>query len=126
LKGEDGKFLNNINAKRVWLKWMELRVHDDVDAIETSTGLIPKYQDLKSLFKSILNRDYLEENYIKQFSLRVPENLAKIDRLLNIYKTRVLDTPHIVFKILERQKEKLEKIRLKYGDYIPPEKFLAD
>jgi len=126
LKGEDGKFLNNRDAKRVWLKWMELRVHDEVEAIETPTGFIPKYQDLKSLFKSMLNKDYLEENYIKQFSLRVPENLAKKDRLLKIYKTRVLDTPNIVFEILEKQKEKLEKIRLKYGENIPPEEFMAD
>ncbi|WP_455277792.1 phosphoenolpyruvate carboxykinase (GTP) [[Eubacterium] cellulosolvens] len=126
LKGEDGKFLNNKGDKRVWLKWMELRVHNEVDAIKTPTGFIPKYQDLKSLFKSVLNKDYLEKNYIKQFSLRVPENLAKIDRLIDIYRTRVLDTSNIVFEILEKQKEDLEKIRSKFGDYIPPEKFIVD
>ncbi|GAH33366.1 unnamed protein product, partial [marine sediment metagenome] len=58
LKDSDGKFMNHKNDKRVWLKWMELQVHDDVDAIKTPTGFIPKYQDLKSLFKETLNRDY--------------------------------------------------------------------
>jgi len=51
LKDSDGKFMNHKNDKRVWLKWMELQVHDDVDAIKTPTGFIPKYQDLKRLFK---------------------------------------------------------------------------
>jgi len=123
LKGSDGKFMNHKNDKRVWLKWMELRVHDDVDAIKTPTGFIPNYLDLKRLFKETLDRDYPEEDYIKQFTVRVPEKLAKIDRLTEIYKVRILDTPQVAFKILEEQRERLEKARATYGDYISPDKF---
>ena len=61
--------MNHKNDKRVWLKWMELQVHDDVDAIKTPTGFIPKYQDLKRLFKETLNRDYPEKDYTKQFTV---------------------------------------------------------
>ena len=123
LKDSDGKFMNHKNDKRVWLKWMELRGYDDVDAIKTPTGFIPRYQDLKRLFKEALNRDYPKEDYIKQFTVRVPENLAKIDRLIEIYNVRVLDTPQILFKILEEQRERLKKTRTRYGDYISPDKF---
>jgi phosphoenolpyruvate carboxykinase (GTP) len=113
LKDANGKFLNSKADKKVWLKWMELRVHREVEAVETPTGLIPKYQDLKRLFKEVLNKDYSEESYKKQFALRVEENLAKIDRLMNIYNRKVPNTPDIVFKVLEEQKQRLNKTKNK-------------
>jgi phosphoenolpyruvate carboxykinase (GTP) len=122
LKDSEGNWLNHKNDKRIWLKWMELRVNGDVDAIRTPTGFIPKYEDLKRLFKEVYDKEYSKEDYVKQFTLRVPENLAKIDRLVKIYKERVLDTPDIIFKVLEKQKERLEKIRTSVGDYIAPDK----
>ena len=63
---------------------MELRVHNEVDAIKTPTGYIPKYEDLQKLFKQVLNKNYAKEDYIKQFTIRVPENLAKIERVSKI------------------------------------------
>lgn len=121
LKGPDGKFLNHKNDKSVWLKWMDLRVHGEVDATRTPTGFIPVYEDLKKLFTETLHKDYAREDYIKQFTIRVPESLAKIDRLSDIYKVRVPDTPEIVFEILEEQKKRLEKARSEHGDYISPD-----
>ncbi len=120
LRNSEGKFLNEVEDKAVWLKWMELRVYNDVDAIKTPTGYIPEYQSLKKLFRQVLNKEYLEEDYIKQFTLRIPENLAKIDRIINIYKTKVDDTPKILFRLLEEQKQKLQKAREEYKDYIRP------
>ncbi|MBA7599217.1 Phosphoenolpyruvate carboxykinase [GTP] [subsurface metagenome] len=122
LKGPEGNFMNSKADKAVWLKWMELRAHKEVEAIETPTGLIPKYQDLKKLFKEVLGRDYPKEDYLKQFTLRVPENLAKIDRIMGIYK-KIPDTPQMLFKLLEEQRQRLNKAREKYGDYISPDKF---
>ena len=116
-----GKYLSEKVDKKVWYKWMELRVHDDVDAIETPTGFIPKYDDLKPLFKKVLAKDYSKELYIRQFTIRIPENLAKIERIAKIYKTKVLDTPPILFEILEKEKERLLRAKSKYGDYISPE-----
>ncbi|MFQ5866708.1 MAG: phosphoenolpyruvate carboxykinase (GTP) [bacterium] len=113
LKDSNGKFLNSKSDKKVWFRWMELRVRKEIEAVKTPAGLIPKYQDLKRLFKEVLNKDYSEESYNKQFALRVQENLAKIDRLMNIYKRKVPDTPDIVFKVLEEQKQRLNKVRNK-------------
>jgi len=113
LKDANGKFLNSKADKKVWLKWMELRVHKEVEAVETPTGLVPKYQDLKRLFKEVLNKDYSEDSYKKQFALKVEEKLAKIDRLMNIYNRKVPNTPEIVFKVLEEQKQRLNKAKNK-------------
>ncbi len=123
LKDKDGNFLNEKTDKKVWYKWMDLRAHDDAEAIETPTGRIPKYDDLKRLFKEVLSKDYSEEEYNKQFMLRVPENLAKIDRIKEVYETKVNDTPKILFDTLEAQRNRLLEAQKKHGDYIAPSKF---
>lgn len=119
----NGKYLNSPQDKHVWIKWMERRVHNEVEAIETPTGLIPKYEDLKKLFKEVLEKAYTKEDYIKQFTIRVPENLAKIDRVSRFYQENVTDTPLEMFGQLYMQRERLLAAQAKYGDYISPEKF---
>jgi len=123
LKDANGKFTNHKNDKRIWLKWMELRVHNDVEAIKTPTGFIPHYHDLKQLFQTVFNKEYSKNDYTKQFTVRIPENLEKIERIKWIYTKRVPDTPQIVFKVLEEQKKRLEDARASYGDYITPDTF---
>ncbi|MFH0860405.1 MAG: phosphoenolpyruvate carboxykinase (GTP) [Candidatus Altiarchaeota archaeon] len=123
LKGKDGKFLNSKEDKRVWLKWMELRVHGEVGALKTPTGHSPKYDDLKRLFKEVLKRDYSKQDYEEQFKFRTLEHLAKIDRIEVIYKQKIDDTPKALFKALDEQRKRIEAAREKYGDYILPEKF---
>ncbi len=120
LRDENGKWLNHKLDKGVWLKWMELRVHGDVDAIETPIGYIPKYEDLARLFKEVLNKDYSREDYEKQFTIRVPELLAKIDRIEKIYRERVREVPEELFQVLEEERRRLIEAREKYGDYISP------
>jgi len=97
LKDKEGRWLNERNDKKVWYEWMELRVHDDVNAIETPTGFIPLYDDLEILFRESLHKDYSEAEYNKQFTIRIPENLAKIERVKKFYETQVADTPAILF-----------------------------
>ena len=120
LKDKNGKYMNAMNDKYVWVKWMELRVNGDVDTIRTPTGCIPKYKDLKRLFREVLDKDYAEKDYVEQFTLRIPENLAKIERIVKIYQTKVPDAPKILFKTLKEQKQRLETARAKYGDYVAP------
>ena len=95
-------------------------MHEDVNAIETPTGRIPLYDDLKILFKESLHKDYTEAEYNKQFAIRIPENLAKIERVEKFYKTQVADTPTILFEVLEAQRKRLMDAKGKFGDYIPP------
>ena len=120
LRDENGNWLNHKLDKAVWLKWMELRVHGDVDAIKTPIGYIPKYEDLKRLFKEVLNKDYSREDYERQFTVRVPELLAKIDRIEKIYREQVREVPKELFQVLGEERKRLLEARAKYGDYISP------
>lgn len=117
-----GEFLNSRRDKHVWLKWMELRVHGDVGARETPTGLIPLYEDLAYLFKVVLNKDYSKEDYIKQFTIRVPENLAKIERVKKFWQQEE-DVPSEIYEVLDAQRERLIEAQKRFGSYISPEVF---
>ncbi|MGA2265638.1 MAG: phosphoenolpyruvate carboxykinase (GTP) [Phycisphaerae bacterium] len=119
-KDADGKFLTDRLDKAVWMKWMELRVHGDAQAIAAPTGRIPHYEDLQRLFRAVLNKDYGREDYVKQFTIRIPENLAKIDRIERIYRQDVSDTPPIVLDVLAAQRRRLEDLRTTKGDYVSP------
>ena len=120
LKGEDGEFLNGKLDKSVWIKWMELRVHGEVEASEAPTGLIPRYDDLKRLFKDVLEKQYSRDDYVKQFTIRIPENLAKLERIERIYCEDVEDTPPIVLETLTAQRERLKELQGAKGDYVSP------
>jgi phosphoenolpyruvate carboxykinase (GTP) len=120
---DNGKYLNSPQDKHVWIKWMELRVHNEVDAIKTPTGWIPKYEDLRKLFKEVLGKDYAKEDYVKQFTIRVPENLGKIERVQHFYQENVSDIPLELFGLLYIQRERLLEAKKRFGDYISPESF---
>ena len=123
LRGQDGEWLNDKTDKAIWLKWMELRAHGDADAIKTPVGFIPKYEDLKQLFQEVLEKEYTEEDYNKQFSLRTKEFLAKIDRIKTIYETKVPNAPAIIFEALKAEVDRIKEAQSKYGDYIAPAMF---
>jgi len=118
-----GEFLNGHQDKHVWVKWMELRVNNDVDVIETPTGWIPKYEDLQSLFRQVLDKDYSREDYIRQFTIRVSENLAKLNRVEAFYHENIPDLSSEVWHVLAEQRERLLKAQEKFGNYISPESF---
>lgn len=117
---ENGEFLSEKVDKKVWLIWMEGRVHGEYDAIETPVGYIPKYEDLKSLFQQVFSRDYTRELYEKQFSIRIQKFLEKIERMEKIYGDEE-DIPQAFTNIMKDQKERLLSFRKKHGkDVVSP------
>jgi phosphoenolpyruvate carboxykinase (GTP) len=118
-----GKFVNDRRDKQVWIRWMDLRVHGEIGAIESPTGLLPKYEDLRSLFRRVREVEYTKESYIEQFSLRIPENLAKIERVERYFRENIPDASPEVFEVLDAQRNRLLKAQEKFGNYVPPEKF---
>ncbi len=120
---DEAAYLTEKQDKRVWLKWMELRVHQEAEAIRTPIGFLPQYEDLKKLFLKLLNKDYSKADYIKQFSLRVAHNLEKIKRITQIYRETVSATPSSLFEILEEQRQRLQKARETFSDHIAPSEF---
>lgn len=120
LKDKSGKYLNAILDKTVWILWAELRVHGDVEAITSPTGYMPKYEDLAGLFRENLGTEYAQADYVQQFTIRIPENLAKLDRIETIYKEKITDAPRIVFDTFKTIRKRLEQARDTHGEYISP------
>ena len=105
---DDGKFLNQKVDKKVWLMWMEGRVHNEFDVIETPIGFIPQYSDLRNLFRQIFSRDYTKEEYEKQFSIRIKKHLEKLDRIEPIFRAEE-GVPEVFYTHLSQQRERLKK-----------------
>ncbi|MHC4249046.1 MAG: phosphoenolpyruvate carboxykinase (GTP) [Planctomycetota bacterium] len=123
-KDAGGKYLTGMMDKRVWVKWMELRIHGDVGAVETPVGNIPAYDDLARLFKEVLDTDYSRESYEEQFAVRVSENLAKLERAEKLYREEPT-TPPELFEIIAAQRARLEEAKAAHGDRISPSAFVA-
>lgn len=113
LKNDEGQYTNEKVDKKVWLMWAEGRMHGEYDAIETPVGFLPKYEDLKALFKKIFDRDYTRAEYIEQFSLRTDKLLEKLDRMEPMLKEE--DVSQFLFEILEKQRQNLKKLKEKHG-----------
>jgi len=126
LRDKDGAFVNGIRDKHVWVKWMELRVHGEVGALRTPTGLIPRYEDLRPLFKEAVGTDYSQEDYVKQFTIRIRENLAKVDRVERFHRQNASDGPPEVLEVLSEQRKRLLDAQKQFGDEAAPDKMIED
>ncbi|MFX1256513.1 MAG: phosphoenolpyruvate carboxykinase (GTP) [Promethearchaeota archaeon] len=114
LKNKEGKYLNGMLDKLCWVIWAEGRTHGEFDAIKTPIGFLPKYNDLKTLFKQYLNRVYDEENYVRQFSIRTKHLLEKLDRVEAMFK-KEKNMPEFFWNTLNRQRTGLMQLRKKYN-----------
>jgi len=103
----------------VWIKWMQRRVTGKAGAIKAPTGYIPLYEDIARLFNELLNKEYSLDAYKHQFALRIPESIAKIDRIVAIYQ-KYEDVPVALFDALAAQKTRLVETQESLGDYVVP------
>jgi phosphoenolpyruvate carboxykinase (GTP) len=118
--GEGRALLGEKRDVKVWLSWLELRAHNDVEAIDTPIGNLPKYDDLKTLFKSIIDKEYPKELYEKQFSLYIENILARIDLQLEAYGKEE-NLPQKLFEVLKEQRSGLETLKEKFGAIVTPD-----
>jgi phosphoenolpyruvate carboxykinase (GTP) len=117
--GTSKKLIGEKRDVKVWLAWLERHAHNDVDVIKTPIGNLPKFNDLKSLFHSIINKEYTEELYIKQFSLYIDNIVARIDMQAEAYGKEP-DLPERLFEVLNKQRKGLMALRDKYGPIVTP------
>jgi phosphoenolpyruvate carboxykinase (GTP) len=117
--GTSSKLLGEKKDVKVWLAWLERLAHDEVNAIKSPIGHLPKFDDLKDLFKSIIDKDYTEELYIQQFSLYIENIVARMDMQIEAYGKE----PGIsgkLFEILREQKDGLLALKKIYGPVVTP------
>ena len=107
---------------KVWLGWLELRAHGDVEVIETPIGFIPKYEDLEELFDGI-GKAYPKELYDKQFAFYVDNILARIDLQEEAYRKEE-NIPARLFEAYQEQREALESLKARYGSIVSAEQLI--
>ena len=100
---------------------MDRLAHGEVGTIETPIGHIPKYEDLKALFKSEIDKEYPEELYTKQFSLYIDNIVSRIDLQTEAYG-KDQHIPKKLFEVYEEQKNALLALKEKHGAIVPPSK----
>jgi phosphoenolpyruvate carboxykinase (GTP) len=122
--GEGTKLLGEKRDVKAWLAWLERRAHNDAEAIDTPIGYLPKYQDLKTIFKESIDKTYPQELYIKQFSLYIDNIVARIDLQLGAYE-KEQNLPPQLFEVLKEQRKGLMVLREKYGAIVTPEQLEA-
>jgi len=117
--GSSKKLLGEKKDVKAWMAWLEQRAHQEVDAIETPIGFIPKYEDLKKLFKERADKEYPQDLYAKQFSLYIDNILGRIDLQIDAYGKED-NIPDRLFDILKRQRAELFALKEKYGPVVTP------
>jgi phosphoenolpyruvate carboxykinase (GTP) len=118
--GSSKKLLGEKKDVKAWMAWLERRAHREVDAIETPIGFIPKYEDLKRLFKERIAKEYPQELYVKHFSLYIDHIIGRIDLQVDAYG-KEKNIPERLFAILKQQRQELMALRDKYGPIARPE-----
>jgi len=121
--GEGKKLLGEKRDVRVWLSWLAKYAHGDVEAIETPIGFVPKYEDLKALFSSIIDKEYSRELYDKQFSIYVDNILARIALQREAFGKEE-NLPEKLFEVYDRWTAGLLELKEAYGNVVTPDQLV--
>ena len=123
--GESKQLLGEKKDVKVWLAWLERRAHNDVEAIETPIGFLPKFKDLQALFDAIIAKEYPEDLYTRQFSLYIDNIVNRIDLQTKAYGKEE-KIPQQLFQVLEEQKKGLLALKAAYGPIVTPQQLAAE
>ena len=118
--GTSKKLLGEKRDVKAWMAWLERRAHGEVDAIDTPIGYLPKYEDLKNLFKAKIDKEYPEDLYNKQFSLYIDNIIGRIDLQVEAYG-KEKHIPQKLYDIYKEQRQELVALKDKYGAIVTPQ-----
>ena len=121
--GTSKKLLGEKKDVKVWLAWLERKAYKDVASIETPIGKLPLFDDLKSLFKSIIDKAYPLDLYNQHFSLYIDNIVSRIDLQLEAYGKEE-KIPERLFTILRKQRKELLLLRETHGPVVSPDQLL--
>ena len=117
---DDVSLIGEKRDVKAWLSWLERYAHGDVKGINTPIGFIPKYEDLKAIFKETIGKDYTKAIYDKQFALYVDNIVARLDLQKEAY-SKESDVPAKLFEIYDTQKAELLALKDKFGSVVSVE-----
>lgn len=121
-RGSSGEgLLGEKKDVRVWLGWLDLYAHGDVEAIETPIGMLPKYEDLKPLFTAI-DKDYPKSLYDLQFAIYADNIIKRIELQTEAYSHET-DIPVELYNVYRHQKEALLALKEQFGPVIAIDDF---
>ena len=118
--GTQKKLLGEKRDVRVWLSWLERCAHGEVGAIATPIGSIPRHADLRAIFKELIDKEYPQELYDRQFSFYVDNMLARIQLQEEAYR-KEKKLPARIFEVYEEQKKGLQALKEKHGPVVKPD-----
>ena len=121
--GEGKKLLGEKRDVRVWLSWLAKYAHGDMEAIETPIGFVPKYEDLKALFSTLIDKDYSRELYDKQFSIYVENILARVALQREAFG-KEKNLPEKLFKVYDQWTAGLLELKKAYGNVVTPDQLV--
>jgi len=120
--GDSPRLLGEKRDVKVWLSWLERYAHAEIGYLSTPIGNLPKYEDLKSLFKDIINKEYPKDLYVKQFSLYLDNIIKRIEFQEAAY-AKEKRLPETLPKILAEQKKELQALKTAHGSIVTPDIF---
>jgi phosphoenolpyruvate carboxykinase (GTP) len=121
--GSTTKLLGEKRDVKVWLTWLSKFAYGDVKGIETPIGFIPKYDDLKELFSSIINKEYSKELYDKHFSIYIDKIQSRIELQREAFG-KEKNLPKQLFKVYDEWSGGLKELKNKFGAIVTPDKLM--
>jgi phosphoenolpyruvate carboxykinase (GTP) len=91
-----------------------------VEAIETPIGFIPRHDDLKALFETLVEKSYPRDLYDRQFSLYTDNILARNELQTAAYRKEEKIPPRL-FEVLQEQRDGLVALKAKFGPIVTPD-----
>ncbi len=118
--GTTTRLLGEKKDVKVWLSWLGKFAHGQVQAVETPIGFIPKYEDLKELFSSIIDKNYPKDLYDKHFSIYVDNIQSRIDLQREAFG-KEQNLPAKLFEVYDQWSKDLAALKDKHGPVVKPE-----
>ncbi|WDP92197.1 MAG: phosphoenolpyruvate carboxykinase (GTP) [Desulfobacter sp.] len=120
--GDTDKLLGEKKDVKVWLAWLERYAHGEMKSLCTPIGNLPRFEDLKLLFKQIIDKEYPRSLYDKQFALYTENIISRIELQEKAY-AKEEGIPGTIFDILAGQKQDLMGLKETEGAVVAPAYF---
>ena len=121
--GEKDSLIGEKRDTKVWMRIMALMHLGRVKTIWTPIGRIPRYQDLKKLFKDVIDKEYEKEIYTKQFSLYT-ENLIKRIDMSTVEFAKEKGMTDAFFDVIDTWRRDLVALRATIGPIVTPDQMI--